>query len=372
MANKGISKIETGIVYRNPNPHVRSIHAYFPSVVTMGNDEILVSLVTGEAFEAVNLDTHVVRSADGGRTWSEPQPIIPADQKHLASNCGRLLAVSETEVVSMVVKSRRERYPDAGLANSENLGFVPTDLFVVRSLDRGHTWLPPVEVKPPLDGPSFEACSAIVKLRDGRWLWPTSTWRSWDNKEPNGMKMIALVSYDGGASWPAYLNVMDNTDAGVINWEGKIVELNDGRLLAVSWAYDEKNGVDRQNQYAISTDGGHRWTAPASTGLHGQTMAIIQLPDDRIVAVYRRMDEPGLWLNIAELTDEGWINVQEECLWGGAKAELNARTGDMVRDFNDLKFGAPYLTLLPDQAVMVVFWCYERLVSNIRWIRFNI
>lgn len=29
--------VETGLIYRNSKPHVRSIHAYFPSVVTMDN-----------------------------------------------------------------------------------------------------------------------------------------------------------------------------------------------------------------------------------------------------------------------------------------------------------------------------------------------
>ena len=44
----------TGLIYRNPKPHVRSVHAYFPSVVPVANGELLATLVLGDAFEASN------------------------------------------------------------------------------------------------------------------------------------------------------------------------------------------------------------------------------------------------------------------------------------------------------------------------------
>lgn|GEM_PF-1806657 len=45
---------ETGLIHRNPKPHLRSEHAYFPSVVQMRNGELLCSLVWPHQFKRAN------------------------------------------------------------------------------------------------------------------------------------------------------------------------------------------------------------------------------------------------------------------------------------------------------------------------------
>ena len=47
-----LGNLTTGILYKNPKPHVKSVHAYFPSVAAMPNGELLATYVLGEAFEA--------------------------------------------------------------------------------------------------------------------------------------------------------------------------------------------------------------------------------------------------------------------------------------------------------------------------------
>ncbi len=68
--------IQSGLIYRNPKPHVTSRQAYFPSVILMNNGEMLASMAIGEAFEAVNLNTYICRSKDMGETWSDPFPLF--------------------------------------------------------------------------------------------------------------------------------------------------------------------------------------------------------------------------------------------------------------------------------------------------------
>jgi hypothetical protein len=67
--------LKTGVLYANPKPYLRSIHAYFPSVAMMANGEMLATIVLGEAFDAVNLRTNVCRSTDNGETWKLEGPI---------------------------------------------------------------------------------------------------------------------------------------------------------------------------------------------------------------------------------------------------------------------------------------------------------
>lgn len=365
-------QVRTGIIYRNPKPHVFSRHAYFPSVVMTGDGSMLASFAIGEAFEAANSDIYISRSKDLGETWSEPLRFIKDHDGKLCSRYARIAAKSDGSVIANIVRSHREDHPAEGLANPENIGFVPTDLLIARSHDFGNTWSDPVMISTPLIGPAFEMCSPIVELSNGRWLWPTSTWRGWDGYCPNGMKMVVLVSSDQGKTWPEYKAVMDRSSEKIIFWEGKVIELSTGILLAVAWAYSESDGTDLPNQYTTSHDGGSTWTAPGSTHLMGETMAIAELPDGRILSVYRRMDKAGLWMTLAALEDGQWVNEKQIPLWGVKETGLTDKSDSMVTDFNELKFGAPCITILPDETVFVAFWCYEKMVSNIRWFKVNL
>lgn len=367
-----IECLNTGLIYRNPKPHVRSIHAYFPSVVLMANGEILASIVMGEAFEAPNLRTHVCRSTDHGENWTLERAIYPGTPDRLTSNAARITALPDGEVVAFLMRHDRSGHPDEGLASHATLGFVPTELLLSRTLDFGHTWSTPEIFKPPLVGPSFELCCPIIPLKNGRWILPTQTWHGWDGYCPNGIKMIAFVSHDRGRTWPDYMEVMKETAAKVFFWESKITELPDGRLLAVAWAYDDTAKKDRPNQYALSADGGKSWSAPMSTELQGQTLTPFVLDDGKILSVYRRMDKPGLWANISHLEADHWINKTELPLWGHQTQGLTAITTDMAHNFNVLRFGAPSITRLLDGTIFVAFWCYEDCVSNIRWFKLRV
>lgn len=371
MATTGakIRCLGTGLIYRNPKPHVHSVHAYFPSVVSLANGELLCTLVLGEAFESPGCHTHVSRSIDQGETWHLEGPIYAGTGERLTSDSARITALPDGQVVAHMVRADRSAHPDEGLTNPETLGFVPTELLLLRSTDYGHTWTEPEPLAPPLVGPAFEFCSPITPLRDGRWLWPTSTWQSWDGACPNGLMMVAFVSYDQGQSWPGYQVVMRDPQQQVIFWESKIVELDNGRLLAVAWAYDRGAAQDRPNQYALSGDGGQTWSAPRSTGLQGQTLTPFVLPGGQILCLYRRMDRPGLWANLSHLEGDEWLNDADEPLWGTGASGLTGSSDNMAQNFQVLRFGAPCLTALPDDTILAAFWGYEDCVSNVRWFK---
>jgi len=372
-ASSVLSNVSTGVLYRNPKPHVKSVHAYFPSVAAMANGELLATYVLGEAFEATNLRTHVARSGDGGQTWQDEGLIYPGRTDRLMSDGGKMSIAPDGELIVNLVRHDRTEHPDEGLTNPANMGFVPTEVLLTRSADCGRTWSNPALIEPPLVGPSFELCSPVTFLRDGRWLLPTSPWMDWEGNLPNGNRMVAFVSADRGRSWPEYLDVMHSPADDLIFWESKIVELSDGRLLAVAWCYDRQANADRPNHYAISADGGATWTPPRSTGLLGQTLTPCRLPDDRVLCIYRRMDRPGLWANVSHLEGDRWVNDGCQPLWGHRSPEGTTTLEEtMVETFHGLKFGAPSVIHLADGTVFAAFWCYEQNVSIIRWFKFDV
>jgi sialidase-1 len=367
-----LNNVTTGVLFKNPKPHVKSIHAYFPSVAALPDGRLVVTYVLAEAFEAVNARMHAARSDDGGQTWQAGAAICPGAAGRLTSEFGKMSVAPDGELIANLVHHDRSAHPDEGLTNA-NMGFVPTEVLITRSADGGRTWSGPARVEPPLVGPVFELCSPVTFLRDGRWLLPTSTWMDWDGNLPNGNRMVAFVSSDRGHSWPRYLDVMHSPDDNLIFWESKIVELSDGRLLAVAWCHDRQANADRPNQYAISRDGGATWSPPQSTELLGQTLTPCRLPDDRVLSVYRRMDQPGLWAVVSRLEGDRWVNEGWQALWGHRSAEgQTAREDSMVETFHGLKFGAPSAICLPNGDLFVVFWCYEQNISIIRWFRFSV
>lgn len=247
--------LNTGIIYRNPIPHVKSEHAYFPSVVQLPDGDMVATMALGQAFESADQHVYVSHSTDNGETWAMTGAVYKGSPDMPTSEYCRITAVGGDAIAAFLIKYNRSR-TDCGLGNEANMGFVETDLAVIRSEDKGRTWSNPKSIDPPLIGPSFEMCCSIIILKDGRWIIPTSTWRGWDGYCPNGMKAVALVSYDKGHTWPEYVDVMTDVENGIIFWESRVLELPDKRLLAVAWTYDENHACDLPNHYALSDASG--------------------------------------------------------------------------------------------------------------------
>ncbi len=360
----------TGLIYRNPKPHLRAIHAWHPTVVALGELELLCTFDLGEAVESLDYRTYISHSTDGGSSWSAPRPLVNDPTERPNTHSFRITQLRDQTFVGFGGRFYRDD-PEEGLTNRDNLGFVPMDLITTTSVDGGLTWSAPITITPPLVGPAFEICHAIIELQDGRWLAPTQTWRGWHGDAPNGMKAIALVSRDRGATWSQYIDILDGTDAGIIYFEQSVTQLADLRLLAVAWAYEEQTGQSRPNAYVISVDGEAAFSAPQSTDLQGETAKVLSLPDGRILSLYRRRDRPGLWANLSHLDGDTWVNLGEAPIWQGAVTGMlgQANTSD---ELGNLKLGYPSLVNLPGGDVFAAFWCCEDGLYNIRWVRIAI
>lgn len=359
----------TGLVYRNPKPHLRAVHAWHPSLVLMDDGELVSTFDLGEAVESLNYRTYLSRSQDQGNTWSPPARLFEDPDQRRSTHTVRIGRTADGTLVGFGARFLRDN-PEEGLVNRDNLGYVPMELFRLQSDDGGHSWQGPYTIKPPLLGPSFEVCHSIRELRDGRWLAPTSTWKGWDGYAPNGMNAVAFVSHDRGHSWPEFLRVMTAYDQGIIHWEQSLVELPDGRLLSVAWAVEEASGKTLPTPYAISSDA-RSFGPRRQTGLRAQTAKILCLRDGRIFCLYRRDDKPGLWANLSRIDGDDWINLEERPVWQGCISGMNGHASP-GEELSALKFGYPSMVQTPDSHIMAVFWCVEDGIHNIRWVRLRV
>ena len=356
---------DSGLVYTNPRPYLKAINAWHPSIVQLGGGRLLCAFDLGQAAVSMDYRTYLSRSDNGGTTWSQPTRLFEEETSPPSTHTARISRLRDGRLVAFGARFHRSN-PEVGLTNRETLGFVPLDLILLRSDDEGATWQGPTNIAPPLVGPAFEVCHSILPLKDGRWLAPTQTWPGWDGTSPAGMKAIALVSHDEGATWPEFISTLGG-DARTSHFEQSVIQLSDGRLLATAWAYDKESHGTGPTPYAVSRDGVTFGDARLN-GLHGQTAKLLALSDNRFLCVYRREDKPGLWAQLACLDGDLWVNLDEIPLWQGA-TDSRANVASTSDQLSGLRFGFPSLIRTSDDEAMVVFWCEEGGVHNIRWFR---
>lgn len=356
----------SGLVYRNPRPELRSHHAWHPSLIRFDDGELVCVFDAASADQALDYRAFVTRSADGGVTWSTPSRVLPDWGDRPTTHLVRASRSSDGSLVGVVGRMFRDD-PEQGIVNLPGIGYADMDLWLTRSTDRGRTWSAPEPLQPPVEGPSWEICHAVVELRDGRWLLPLSSWMGWHGDAADGMRAMAFESTDRGRSWPRAIVEFDRWADDVIHWEQSLVELPDGRLLAVAWSLDWKTGAVEPTPYAIAPDA-RSFSIRGLTGFLGQTTKLVVLPDGRLFAAYRRQDEPGLWGTVARLDGERWVNLETAPLWQGAASGMTGGS-DTGSELVALKFGYPNMVLEADGGILLAFWCEEDCIVNIRWLR---
>ena len=190
-----IELVDSDIVYRNPKPYLRSIQARHPSLARFDDGELLIAFDLGQTDESLDYRTYRARSLDGGKSW-QLEGALFANPGGRPTSYSVRISRAGSEVLAFGSLHYRDD-PDEGLVNRATLGFVPTDLILLRSLDRGHTWSPPQPLQPAIESPAWETCHHVVPLPSGRWLAPTATWRGWDGRHPAGEQTVVSSATTG-------------------------------------------------------------------------------------------------------------------------------------------------------------------------------
>jgi hypothetical protein len=360
---------DSGLIYANPKPHLRSRQATFPTVIRLPSGALLAAFMVGEAFESADGHTELARSIDEGQTWEQLGPLPVGPTPHPVSESGRLSLAADGTVLCYGPRFDRSD-PERSIGNAATNGLIDCEAVLYRSRDEGRSWSSPAVLPIPLPGP-YEIASPIVVLSDGRWLAPLSTWRNWEGEKLAGEKALALVSHDGGRGWNELLEVFADPEDQITYWEQRIFAIGGGRLMATAWAHDHRSGADLPNQFVIAEDG-RTFGPPRSTGQPGQTCSPLWLGDDRLLSVYNhRHGDPGVRAALVRFTAEEWQAETEVVLWGQGTPRVGGTTS-IVGAMNQFRFGFPGVLALGDQRYLVSHWCMEDAQLVSRWTRIRV
>lgn len=367
-----IEVVDTGIVYRNAMPHLRSRHAYFPTAVQLDGGDIVVGMDIGSAFEALDVRSFVAISSDQGQTWSEPRQLFEPDQTTcpVSSSC-RIGRKPDGTLIGWAGLFQR-KCPDLGLVNPETDGFCETRYATIESEDGGRTWSSLRMIQPPEDFRQFEVCAPPFAVGDQRLLVVTHPFLAWNGAtSPWGRQGLALASDDCGSSWSEAVTTFADSSGEHAYFESALTTLSDGRVMAMCWDTLLGSGATQANRMALSDDGGRSFSPSLATPLRGETCRPLGLDDGHVLVTYRRVDKKGLWAQVADLSSDEWRPVDEQLLWGGNVTSHDADAPGTVGALSTLRFGCPAVIRLQCGEIFVVFWGIEDCCSVIRWIRLN-
>lgn len=221
-----------------------------PSVITTAKGTVLAFFEArrNDLHDIGDIDTMMVRSTDGGRTWSKPKVIADSGVDTL----GNPAAVIDRNTGTIWLFLT---WALGSVKHSHVIeGSSPHRVFLTHSKDDGSSWAPPVEITRSIrgrdekqtfyaNGPGFG-----IQLRSGRLLIPN--YFRWAGSRTSYANVI--YSDDSGKTWN------HGAPAGEFTNECQALELESGEVLLNMRSYHGKN----LRAISRSRDGGSTWSAP--------------------------------------------------------------------------------------------------------------
>ena len=223
-------------------------------------------------------------SKDGGKTWSEPGPIIaPGMNVEHPGHVGQLLRTRDGTIVIVYVDFTDRFFSWSEEKLAPNPG-CKLELWVIRSTDGGKTW---TDRQRLLDGYNTDFMG-LIQTRDGNVVAAVG------HLDFEGAHWVtySFVSKDDGKTWRRS-NVIDLGGRGHHDGadEPSLAELSDGRLMMLI-----RTSLG-QFWKAISTDGGHYWRTIKPSGINASSAPgwLLRLKSGRLVFAWNQFKAGPTW-----------------------------------------------------------------------------
>ncbi len=233
-------------------------------------------------------ELQVVRSGDGGWTWSGPETIWRSPDPRVTINtCVGMMTMRDGTILLPagynIVPKREDPPGPGGGGEAEVIGMYDLGdcarnvrhVHCLRSGDHGQTWMN-VSVGGAPEGGGMMRFGRVIELRSGDLLLPAYT--HFPGGDARRQMSGFFRSRNGGWTWGPF----EGIDAGWSS-EMNLLELRDGALLAILRGMP---GVQPGRTFGMirSTDGGETWTkARPTVGVQGKMPDLWETPEGRVL-----------------------------------------------------------------------------------------
>ena len=361
--------LNKGFIYRNSEEDRSPIACTSRCAVTR-TGEVLCNFMLQSGLGMNDFAPYQAISSDAGISWKVSGPIWPHLRDRYSIN-NSISRAPSGELFLFGSRTPRTKKNESFWCQ-ETLGILPNEMIWSRSKDDGHTWSEPQPLKTPLPG-AVESPAPLCITRTGRWVAPYSPHNTFDpSLKVDLQHVVLMISDDESKTWRHTSAIRVKEDNAYVA-EAWVTELSDGKLLATAWHLHRGQGNDYPNAYAMSQDNGTTWSPTLSTTIMGQSAGLAPLADGKVLFVYnqRRHGKPGVWLAVAKPTVDNFGVLANDIVWDAGIATQNASSGKST-NWTDFAFGEPSVTVLPDNTVLVAFWCIQPAGSGIGYVKLKI
>ena len=296
---------------------------HFPVLIRLQNDELLGVVRGGAAHRGQAGRLDLLRSGDGGKTWTGPSVLVDGPTDDRNPGLGQL--ADGTIVAAYMIVTWE--YDTTG-GEPKKTGQRNEGVHTMRSTDGGLTWSAPVRSdsiaalygKEAGGGMSGSPYGKIVQLADGTALM--AVYFSFPGER--GHESWLFRSTDSGATWG------DPTLLGEHFNETGLVVLRDGRVLAAM-----RSEVGRYLAAIESSDQGRTWSTPVRiTADHEHPADLIELADGRVLLTYGQRNTPrGVEAILSRDGGRTWdpstkVKLAEEVKYGDNGYPSSVQIGD--------------------------------------------
>ena len=321
----------------------------WPSIArTRSGDLLVVFSGDREAHVCPFGKTQLVRSTDGGHTWSKPvtindTPLDDRDTGILVTPKGTVIVTWFTSLAFEQIGALRKRLEGpwrdhvAKITDADRKKWLGN--WLRRSEDEGRTWGEPIDtiVSSP-HGPTA--------LRDGRLLYlginkKVGSYRS--PEAPPGQRVAAAESRDDGKTWRliGFVPIPKGVNPAGFH-EPHVVETRSGKLVGMIRHHGKP--ADRYLWQTESLDGGHTWTEARPTDIWGLPPHLLLLRDGRILLTYGHRRKP--------FGQRARLSSDEGRTWGEEIViRDDAPNGDL---------GYPASIQLDDHTILTIYYQIDR------------
>ena len=367
---------QEGVLYRNPHPGHKAECAYLPNVLALSERELICFYRVGQAFYSIDGKFGQLRSTDGGVSWQQEGFVWDPkkDDKHLNYSAPHGTVLKDGTV--LLLGQRTDCSESERLSFNQNTGgSAPREKFLFRSTDKGQTWSEPEVLELPDHGLA-DTPSQIIELNNGRWFLACELWKDWDDPKPLHIKGFAMFSDDRGRTWCDRLDLCSATDTEKMYSHSRYTRMLDGRILALQWTQQVGTGKDCELHLVVSDQTAAKWSYPQPTGIMGQTSWAADLGRGTIAAAYTQREgrKPGIMVVLSEDEGKTWDLDNQLMVWDAVGQEFLGvdHKPSYPASHDNIAFGKPNLTRLPDGTLICSWWCTQACVTHARFAKLGI